>query len=194
MKKIWWFVWILTLGFAGGTWYLYTHPPEEEIFDALPTTEIIEETPLPSPELTPAPNREVTLFIGDELAGDLKRHVREVEEEQSLNQKIRQTMQYLIQPTPDLRNPVIPEQAELLGVFFTNSGLVYLNFNRHLQDRHVGGLSAELATIAAIVNTMLVNFQEIRQVQILIEGSEIETLAGHIDCRKPFSKMLLLNS
>jgi spore germination protein GerM len=134
------------------------------------------------------------LFIGHELGGTLKREVHEIDKEQTLIQKIQQTVASLIQPTPDRWNPVIPEQTELLEVFITNSGVVYLNFNRHLQDRHIGGLSAELATVAAIVNTMLVNFQDIRQVQILVEGAEIETLAGHIDCRKPFSKMLLLNS
>lgn len=212
MKKIWWLVCLLTIGFAGGAWYLLTHPPEEDMFDALPKAEIFdmlpaaeifdapppaemsEETPLPSPELTPAPTEEVTLFIGDEFGGTLQRQVHEIDVQQNLIQKMRTTMQSLIQPTPDFRNPVIPEQTELLEVFLTNSGVVYLNFNRHLQDRHIGGLSAELATVAAIVNTMLVNFQEIRQVQILVEGSEIETLAGHVDCRKPFSKMLLLNS
>jgi hypothetical protein len=45
-----------------------------------------------------------------------------------------------------------------------------------------------------LVNTLLFNFKEINQVQILVEGTEIETLAGHVDCRKPFSKMLLINS
>ncbi|GAK54921.1 hypothetical protein U27_01752 [Candidatus Vecturithrix granuli] len=194
MKKIWYAIFVLTLGLLGGTWYLYTHPPQEDLFDALPITEIIEDGPLPSPELTPQPVWQVTLFVGDDVNGALKRYVREIDATQGLPQKIRQTIKFLIQPTPELRNPVIPDQTELLGVFFTENGIAYLNFNRHLQDRHVGGLSAELVTLASIVNTTLFNFKEIRQVQILIEGTEIETLAGHVDCRKPFSKMLLSSS
>jgi spore germination protein GerM len=93
-----------------------------------------------------------------------------------------------------MRNSVIPDGTELLNVFLTRAGIVYLNLNRHIQDRHIGGLSAELATITSLVNTLLFNFKEINQVQILVEGTEIETLAGHVDCRKPFSKMLLIDS
>lgn len=195
MKKIWYVLCVLTLGLLGGAWYLYTYPPHEDLFDALPLPEILEETPLPSPELTPLPTWQVTLFVGDGTSGALRRHQREIDDaDQGLPQKIRRAIELLIQPTPELRNPVIPEQTELLGVFFTQNGIAYLNFNRHLQDHHAGGLSAELATLASIVNTILFNFKEIRQVQILIEGAEIETLAGHVDCRKPFSKMLLSNS
>lgn len=195
MKKIWYVLCVLTLGLLGGVWYLYTHPPHEDLFDALPLTETLKETPLPSPELTPPPTWQVTLFLGDEMSGALRRHQREIDDAaQGLPQKIRQAIELLIQPAPELRNPVIPEQTELLEVFCTKNGIAYLNFNRHLQDHHVGGLSAELATLGSIVNTILFNFKEIQQVQILIEGAEIETLAGHVDCRKPFSKMLLSNS
>lgn len=194
MNKIWYLICVLTLGLLGGTWYLYTHPPHEDLFDALPLTDILEETVLPSPELTPPPTWQVTLFVGDEVSGALRRHQREIDAAQSLPQKLRQVLECLIQPTPEFRNPVIPEQTTLLEVFYTENGIAYLNFDRHLQDQHVGGLSAELATLGSIVNTILFNFKEIRQVQILIEGAEIETLAGHVDCRKPFSNMLLSNS
>jgi len=194
MKKFWYVIGLLTPCLLGGTWYLYTHPPYEELFDALPVIEIVEETVLSSPELSPRPTWQVTLFVGDGASGALKRQVRELDAEQDVSQRMRQTIEYLIQPTPELRNPVIPEQTTLLGIFLTNTGIAYLNFDRHLQDSHVGGLSAELATLGAIVNTILFNFKEIRQVQILVEGSEIETLAGHVDCRKPFSNMLLPSS
>ncbi len=191
MKKIWYIICVLTLGLLGGTWYLYTHPPHEDLFEALPLLDPLEETLLPAPELTPQPTWQVTLFVGDGANGVLKKYPFELEVKQDLPQKIRQTIELLIQPTSEFHNPVIPEQTELLEVFVTENGIVYLNFNRHLQDRHVGGLSAELATLGSIVNTILFNFKEIRQVQILVEGSEIETLVGHVDCRKPFSKMLL---
>ena len=88
----------------------------------------------------------------------------------------------------------MPEGSALLNVFLSPGGILYLNMNRNIQDRHVGGLDAELATVTALVNTILLNFQEIKHVQILVEGAEIETLAGHIDCRKPFSNILLMDS
>ena len=41
-------------------------------------------------------------------------------------------------------------------------------------------------TVYAIVNTILLNFDEVTKVKILIEGKSIDTLAGHIDCSEPF--------
>jgi len=34
---------------------------------------------------------------------------------------------------------------------------------------------------------------EIRQVQILIEGHEADTLAGHVDIRRPFGTTWVMN-
>ncbi len=48
------------------------------------------------------------------------------------------------------------------------------------------GASAEYYTIAAIVRTVSENFPEVRAVQILVEGLQVGTIAGHIDAYNPF--------
>ena len=48
----------------------------------------------------------------------------------------------------------------------------------------------ELASIYAVVNSLTQNVSKIDRVQILIEGAEAETLAGHIDLSRPFSEDL----
>jgi len=193
MSKKWLAVSIFTLLLLGGTWFLFTYHPAEVNSRVWITPDISQ----PSPEgaaITEILHREVTLFIGESATGTLVRKIREIETDQGLIHEIDQTIEYLIHPESDMRNNVIPDGTELLNVFVTRKGIVYLNLNRHIQDRHIGGLSAELATITSLVNTLLFNFKEINQVQILVEGTEIETLAGHVDCRKPFSKMLLIDS
>ena len=55
---------------------------------------------------------------------------------------------------------------------------------------HPGGLTMELASIYAVVNSLTQNVSKIDRVQILIEGAEAETLAGHIDLSRPFSEDL----
>ena len=55
---------------------------------------------------------------------------------------------------------------------------------------HSGGLTMELASIYSVVNSLTQNVTGIHQVQILIEGAEAETLAGHIDLSRPFSEDL----
>ena len=47
-------------------------------------------------------------------------------------------------------------------------------------SNHPGGSTAELQTIYSVVNTLTLNFPGIKKVQLLIDGSVHDTLAGHI--------------
>ena len=46
----------------------------------------------------------------------------------------------------------------------------------------------ELLTVYTIVNALLTNLPTLQQVQILIDGREADTLAGHVDLRRPLKK------
>ena len=71
-------------------------------------------------------------------------------------------------------------------VFLDEKGCAYVDFSRAISEKHLGGTSGELATIASIVNTLAANFpEEIRKVRILIDGKEARTIAGHIDISRP---------
>ena len=59
-----------------------------------------------------------------------------------------------------------------------------------MTTRHTGGSLDELFTVYAIVNSATVNLPAISRVQILIDGKEVDTLAGHVDLRNPLSKNL----
>jgi hypothetical protein len=78
----------------------------------------------------------------------------------------------------------IPPDTRLLNAYKIDSTLV-LDFTHELQANHPKGSTAELMTVYSIVNTMAENFLDIVTVQILVEGEEIETLAGHVDMAKP---------
>lgn len=193
MSKWWLLVILLIIGLVGGTWYLYTSSPQGMI-DALPKLPGFPVAPPSDSETLEGQQREVTLFVSSASSGALTRAIREITKRDDILDEVTQTMTLLIQPDPDARNAALPDGTALLNVFLSSGGILYLNMNRNLQDRHIGGLNAELTTVTALVNTVLLNFQEIKHVQILVEGAEIETLAGHIDCRKPFSNVLLMDS
>lgn len=46
----------------------------------------------------------------------------------------------------------------------------------------------ELLAVYALVNTLIQNFPEVRQVRILMDGREAQTLAGHIDLSRAYVK------
>jgi hypothetical protein len=46
----------------------------------------------------------------------------------------------------------------------------------------------ELLTVYTIVNAITTNLPDVQSVQILIDGHEVDTLAGHVDLRRPLRK------
>lgn len=96
----------------------------------------------------------------------------------------RNTIQELIKgPESPTLSRTIPDGVKINEIKVKN-GTTYLDFNRALVENHWGGSTGEILTVYSIVNTMA-QFPEIDRVQILIEGEEIETLAGHLDLLKP---------
>jgi len=81
----------------------------------------------------------------------------------------------------------LPQNTEVHSVYFDDSGGVYVDFSHALVDEHWGGSTGELYTIRSVVRTLSANFQDIESVTFLVDGEEIETIAGHIDASVPFS-------
>ena len=53
---------------------------------------------------------------------------------------------------------------------------------------HPGGSLTELLTVYAIVNAVTANLPAVQRVQLLVEGKEVDTIAGHVDVRRPLEK------
>ncbi|MBD3183575.1 hypothetical protein GF312_14880 [Candidatus Poribacteria bacterium] len=80
----------------------------------------------------------------------------------------------------------IPEGTELREIFLDEKGCAYVDFSRTISQKHPGGTTGELVTIASIVNTLSANFpEEVRKIRILIDGKEAKTLVSHIDISGP---------
>lgn len=89
-------------------------------------------------------------------------------------------------PQTSSLSPTIPDRVELISIEIEDN-LAYLNFNQALVKNHWGGSAGESLTVYSIVNTM-VQFAEIAEVIILIEGEQINTLAGHLDLSIPLEE------
>jgi len=79
-----------------------------------------------------------------------------------------------------------PETALLRSVSIASDGTAQADFSAQLSGAHPGGSSSEVLTVYSIVNTLALNIDAIKKVQILIEGRPADTIAGHVDCRQPF--------
>lgn len=95
-------------------------------------------------------------------------------------------------PHSDLISP-LPPGTQLRQLYIDGQGIAYVDFTAELRDRHPGGSNAELLAVYSIVDTLACNFEQIKQVKILVDGSEVDTLGGHIDLRRPLKPRLNLN-
>ena len=82
----------------------------------------------------------------------------------------------------------IPQGTTLRGVFLSERGEAFVDLSPESAANHPGGSMAEHFTVYAIVNALTVSLPSVTSVQILIDGREVETLAGHLDLRHPLPK------
>ena len=145
--------------------------------------------PLPvaaNPSDTPPPSQPLNLFLLDPTTLTLVPVRIERRLHAELTQRLGQVVKALTQETPpNFRNP-IPQGTLLNEVYIDSHQTAYLDFSKHLTDGHIGGTTAERLTVMAILKTVFDAFpNEIKQVQILIDGNEVKTLAGHLNLSQP---------
>jgi spore germination protein GerM len=105
-------------------------------------------------------------------------------------EQARRIIEAQIQPPPDGAVSAIPAGTKLLHLFLAKSGEAYVDFGPEIAKAHTGGTLDESLTVYAIVNALTVNLPDVTSVQILVDGKEVDTLAGHIDLRQPLTKSL----
>ena len=87
---------------------------------------------------------------------------------------------------------VIPEGTLLRAFYVTGRGDAFVDLSFEAASQHLGGSSTELLTVYAIVNAVTANLPTVQRVQILVDGREADTLAGHVDLRRPLQQDLSL--
>lgn len=78
-----------------------------------------------------------------------------------------------------------PEGTRLRSIYLAGDGNAFVDLSREVTIAHSGGSLDELFTVYALVNALTTNVPEITAVQIMVEGQEVDTLAGHVDLRQP---------
>ena len=128
----------------------------------------------------------INLYFPNQEGLVLKAEKREIAKG-DLTKEIQESVEGLIKGPQWNLTPSIPDGTRLLGVMVKEE-VAFLNFSKEISERHPGGSSAELQTIYSIINTITLNFPDIKKVQLLIEGKKVNTLAGHIDISFPLSQ------
>ena len=154
----------------------------ERVGDAPPDSLVVMAEPTMSSEV---PRIAATLFFASTNGLNLVPVLQEVVLAKGLVPQGRAILTAQLQSPPPPYGSVIPEGTTLRAFYVTERGDAFVDLSFETDARHIGGTSAELLAVNAIVHAVTANLTTIQRVQILIDGREADTLAGHVDLRRP---------
>lgn len=131
-----------------------------------------------------------TLFFVSEDGLALVGAQREVPFGEPIAEQARHIIEAQLAAAPSPLASAIPEGTSLKAVFVSERGDAFVDLSGDVTAKHTGGVLDELFTVYAVVNALTVNLPAVTRVQILIDGKEVDTLAGHVDLRHPLNKSL----
>lgn len=93
-----------------------------------------------------------------------------------------------IAPATEPLVSAVPPGTTLRALFVTEQGEAYVDLSRDVAAAHLGGSLNELLTIYTFVEALTANLPAVSAVQVLVDGKEVDTLAGHVDLRRPLAR------
>ena len=109
--------------------------------------------------------REATVFMPEERSLRAKEALRAV------------LAQYLGNPSP---HPM-GKGTDIKNVYLINNNTLVIDTTSPFADNHPSGILPEEMTITSMIETLSANLPEIARVKFIVDGTERETLAGHVD-------------
>jgi hypothetical protein len=136
------------------------------------------------------PHIKAHLFYVSDDGLRLKPEEREVLFGEGTAAQARRIIEAQLEPPAAPAISAIPAGTTLKELFISERGDAYVNLSTEIARNHPGGSIDEILTVYTIVNALADNLPAITAVQILIDGHEVDTLAGHVDLRRPLRKNL----
>jgi hypothetical protein len=143
----------------------------------------------PAVPAAPVPKIKVTLFFASEDGQHLVGSEHEVPLAEGVVAQARAIVEAQLAAQP--RAPLaatIPAGVTLRGLFVSERQEAFVDLDSVIRSAHPGGTMQEIMTVYTVVHAVLANLPTLQEVQILIDGQEVDTRAGHVDLRRPLRK------
>jgi len=146
----------------------------------------------PSPTAPAPPGRKIKarLFYVGENGTKLTGIERDVAFADNAAEQAREIVAAQVGAVAEPLVSAVPSGTTLRALFITENRQAFVDLSRDVVAAHPGGTINELLTVYTIVNAVTANLPAITSVQVLVDGKEVDTLAGHVDLRRPLTKNL----
>jgi spore germination protein GerM len=139
-------------------------------------------------DATAAKKIKATLFYVSEDGRHLVPVEREIPYGEGLVEQAKRIVEAEITLAPSPLVSALPAGTRLRALYVTDRGQAYVDLSGEVATAHAGGSLNELLTVYAVVNALTANLPAVSAVQLLVDGREVDTLAGHVDLRRPLPK------
>jgi spore germination protein GerM len=167
-------------------WTLYTIPHRQN------ASTVRAGTPPPPAAAPAAPGRKIKahLFYLNDDGMRLTSVERDIAYGESAADQAREIVTAQVAAVPEPLVSAVPHGTQLRALFITEKGEAFVDLSREVVTAHPGGSTNELLTVYTFVNALTANLPAVTSVQLLVDGKEVDTLAGHVDLRRPLVKNL----
>jgi spore germination protein GerM len=145
-------------------------------------------TPAPGESSDATRRINATLYFVSDDGSDLVGVTREVPYGATAAEQARHILMALTAAPPEGQTSAIPAGTQVRAVFVGANGDAYVDLSPEASLAHPGGTLQEALTVFAVVNAVTANLPGVTTVQILVDGKEVDSLAGHIDLREPIGR------
>ena len=129
---------------------------------------------------------DVTVYYPDQAGMALIPVKREIKFNDESQKYIEAVKCLLDAPTEEELTKIFPKGAKIKSITLDKDTAI-VDLDAGITKNFVGGSTGEEFLINSVVDT-LTEFSEVKQVRFLIDGKEVETLAGHMDLSEPIKR------
>ena len=180
---------ILLMGVAIGAIYLHGLHREILRFAHLERSEEQARREVTRPTVTaPADRKFKTQIFWTSLSspGTLEPVEVELPQTDEPAERARLALDTLIASPPGPEQRTLPAETLLLEFYLLADGTAIADFSDALANKTPSGISSEMLAFDSIARTVRAAVPTARRLKILVQGQEVETLAGHVDLSGTF--------
>ncbi len=126
------------------------------------------------------PARDIVVYYGDPETDKLKSYSTKIYLDDHIINEVKQVLERLLgNPTQDYTR-VIPEGTAIREVYIDSNSILYIDLSEEFMINNKGGTTFEYLSVYSIIKSIFFNFKQIRGIKLLINGTEQDTVSGHL--------------
>jgi len=173
-------IFVLAVALSTVMAFLISRGPERSEFTYQPQTDLLPENPPSEGERV-----KVKLYFLSPSTGNLEMEERLIPAQQNPAETARTIISELSAGSKKGFISPVPPELTLRAIFIDRANRIYLDFPSAAMLKIPRSPESEIEFLSAILSSIKVNLPHIKEVQILVDGHNAQTLTGYLDASLP---------